>query len=349
MKSRILIIFAVIILSTWGVLAVLNLPNGVIPEQPSNGYATPINSSKQIVLADAGASCRNITSSTSTQYFIPTRTTAESSSFLANPPNGITVDACAPTGNVCWTFTCHAVRGTPWSNPNVWLTPACWNNFKNQVLAWNTSGYLTTVQKDQVIADGHNAWANTCWKFDAAKTTVGWYYKSQNLAGPLVTGSFILDTEEFAHFWWCDIDASVICPNTPSVCKSPSAGEFTADMCVGYPYGNAELIGVDIDGIAWYDEYWQSNVLAQWASVYNSCAGKPVKYKTQAQIDALSLCSGGLCTWPHSLTYKCQAGSLANDCNGAWREPYCSCTYWWWWGFLGANPVTCPASNTKLQ
>ncbi len=101
MKFRLLLILTACLLmfSIWVVLAVVYLPNSSIIEQATNGYATPQASSKEIALVDT--SCKKITTTTNTQYFVPTKTTVESSSFLANPPSGVSIDVCAPTAWVC--------------------------------------------------------------------------------------------------------------------------------------------------------------------------------------------------------------------------------------------------------
>ncbi len=214
MKFRLLLILTACLLmfSIWVVLAVVYLPNSSIIEQATNGYATPQASSKEIALVDT--SCKKITTTTNTQYFVPTKTTVESSSFLANPPSEVTIGSCTPNSTVCWTFSCAARKqGTGY---NV----ACSNLFHDQVNLWATNGFLTTAQRDQVIIDGNTAWQSSCAHLSDAIATMWSYDMNATLTSSPVSGTFNLSTEEHATFWWCTVDAQVLCPVANSCSSS---------------------------------------------------------------------------------------------------------------------------------
>ena len=127
LRSLLIILVCFLTFSVWGVLAVLYLPNGNILESANNGYATPQTTSKEITLADG--SCRNITSTTNTQYFIPTNSMGQSDAFIAHPPAGVSVGSCAPQYSCNWTRevirSCASLEQKYYNNANLaWDVPS---------------------------------------------------------------------------------------------------------------------------------------------------------------------------------------------------------------------------------
>ena len=120
--SRILIFLgSMTLLAAWIYGVGEFLPNSNILESKDNGYAIAPSGAKEIIIA--GGSCRKISSTSATQYFIPTRTTAESSSFFANPPSGVTIGACVSctsTHPACEGISCSLTTGTPSSANQAW-------------------------------------------------------------------------------------------------------------------------------------------------------------------------------------------------------------------------------------
>ncbi|MBP9779978.1 hypothetical protein KBD33_05155, partial [Candidatus Gracilibacteria bacterium] len=84
------------------VFAVVNseiFPNGTSGTQSQGaGWASPAISSKEITIWNG--TCRKITSTTGTQYYIPTYSQAHWDRFVANKPSGITIGYCPPTATI---------------------------------------------------------------------------------------------------------------------------------------------------------------------------------------------------------------------------------------------------------
>ncbi len=68
-------------------------------QSQSNGWATPVSSSKEIMTPEW---CRKITSSQSSQKLIPTRTMNEWVSFRDHIPSGVTINSCLTPINGWW-------------------------------------------------------------------------------------------------------------------------------------------------------------------------------------------------------------------------------------------------------
>ncbi len=96
-------------------------PNwSAVLQSQSNGWATPVSSSKEIMTPEW---CRNITSSQSSQKLIPTRTMNEWVSFRDHIPSGITINICTPTYSCpawyLWSWIsldCYSLINTHWEN-----------------------------------------------------------------------------------------------------------------------------------------------------------------------------------------------------------------------------------------
>jgi hypothetical protein len=57
-----------------------------------------VSSSKEIIIPDG--TCRKITSTIGTQYYIPTYSQEDWNRFVANTPSGITIGYCTPTATL---------------------------------------------------------------------------------------------------------------------------------------------------------------------------------------------------------------------------------------------------------
>ncbi len=167
--------------------------------------------------------------------------------FTCNPGySGVNCEI-APVGWNCGTFSCFA-------HEQAWgWNVACWNNFKSALTAWTASGYITPAQKTQIEIDGNVSWDATCDQLAGAKATLGWFYRDSILNSLPVTWRFTLDTEEFAVFGGCSVDAQVVCPALP---PSPPTG---------------------LTGVA-----WNASVALSWTAPSGIIADYIVEYKTTA-------------------------------------------------------------------
>lgn len=190
-KSLISLAIGLVLLFSWSALySILYLPNSIIQERAFVGYATPINSEKEITLADG--SCRKITSTTNTQYYIPTQTMGESSAFITNPPTGVSVGACGAAGachfsssletSTMYKVTYPWICGPSIDGQEVWkyTTDMLWIYYKVKCVctgssstlsaptllpgvAWNTSVALSWTAPAGIIGDYIVEYKTTAW------------------------------------------------------------------------------------------------------------------------------------------------------------------------------------------
>lgn len=104
MKRFLQVILGLILLLAW-IVGVLYAAGVALPwwwtESATSGYLSPTSgSNKDIVLADSN--CIKLTSTTNTRYFIPTKTSAESTAFQNNLPSWLSVWSCVvPVDAIC--------------------------------------------------------------------------------------------------------------------------------------------------------------------------------------------------------------------------------------------------------
>lgn len=109
----------------WAVYATVNynefFPNSTTLSQSRNtGWASPVSSSKEIIIPDG--TCRKITSTIGTQYYIPTYNQADWDNFRSHLPAGLTIGYCPPTATITASDSIIAMKlGTitlNWSSTN---------------------------------------------------------------------------------------------------------------------------------------------------------------------------------------------------------------------------------------
>lgn len=223
MKFRLLLILTACLLmfSIWVVLAVVYLPNSSIIEQASNGYATPQNNSKEIALADT--SCKKITTTTNTQYFVPTKTTVESSSFLANPPSGVSVGSCAPAVSCGWQLT--GPRSLPRTLP--WCSSVTYGSCTTA----NSGAQIDCMDEWMGICNATNCsdgFRNTCECSASAPN-------SCSLSLPSCRGSscsLTTGTPTSPNQWWVKWVAN---------CGFACTGGYTGNDCLTPPAGGCSI------------------------------------------------------------------------------------------------------------
>lgn len=98
------VVFAIAALNAWYWL----LPGGglkvVLPWVGDTRASTPVSTTK----VEEFLSCRTLSNTSSRNYFIPTKTSAERTAFYSNPPTWVTTTACAKcwnTANTCSVWT----------------------------------------------------------------------------------------------------------------------------------------------------------------------------------------------------------------------------------------------------
>lgn len=146
-----------------GAVYVGKLPNSDLPESKSNGWSTPIVSSKEIMTPEW---CKKIVSPLSTQMFIPTRSSAEWDSFKYHLPTWVRVEECvvwscgwqqvAPAWGDC------APQNVPrrtadqfWTEP----TYAC-----TSTIDWNIQSYRTSESCKVNAGEDPKYESDSSWK-----------------------------------------------------------------------------------------------------------------------------------------------------------------------------------------
>lgn len=265
-----------------GAVYVGKLPNSDVPESKSNGWSTPIASSKEISTPEW---CKKIVSTLSTQMFIPTRSETEWNSFKSALPTWVRVEECS----VWWSCWWQQVASPWWDcvGEGIPLLPssygpdyACTSAIHNNIVTYRSE--------------------EKCFR----------YYPNPQ-------------TYVNEWSWKC------VCPAAPPPVVNGVCGSASGTTISAYPTSGHCSTGnkVDLDTTATDGTYnWRCDG-SGWGNSPSCSATKKA---------SSPWCNGGTI-----VNNKCQSGTPANNCNGAWYEPYCSCSSWVWGWFIGDGPFTC--------